>query len=158
MRNEGDIGAVFTEWITAQRALLEEWGRTFDSGGTAESRQMIDEMMRAWRRSVDETLEMQRDWARAFAQEVEAMDGVPGDVAERVRKSTDEFVEWASAQREVWGSWFDMASDIVPEEARSAGEDLMKTAATAMQTGFSRLVEANRRIVERLDDAAKRAG
>jgi hypothetical protein len=156
MNSQSDITSMFNEWIRAQRALLEDWGRTIDSARSEDSKRMVEGMMGAWRKSVDETLEMQRAWARAFAKEVKSMDGVPADVAERVQRSADEFTEWASAQRDVWGEWFEMAGNVVPEEARSAGEDLMRTAATAMQAGFTRLLEANQRILERMDDAAKR--
>lgn len=118
---------------------------------------MIEEMMRAWRKSVDETLEAQRAWARSFADEVGAMEGVPADVAAQIRKSADEFAAWADAQGEVWGEWFSIAREIVPDEARSAGQDVTRLAFAAMQQGFERISDANRRIVERMDEASKRA-
>jgi hypothetical protein len=155
MRTESDFQAVFSEWLQAQRALLDEWGQTLQSARTEEGKRMVEEMMGAWRKSVEETLEMQRSWATAFAKEVESMDGLSGEVASKMRESAEGLSRWAEAQSDIWGEWFTMASDVVPSEARSAGEDIMATAAMAMQTGINRLMEANRRIVQRMDEASK---
>jgi hypothetical protein len=157
MRRESNIEAMFTEWLRTQRALIDEWAGTLDGVNTDEGRRMVEEMMRTWRKSVEETLEMQRAWASAFAKEIEGMDGISGDTAARIRESAEGFGKWADAQRDIWGEWFSMASDVVPHEARSAGEDLVKTASAAMQVGLARLVEANKRITERMNEMGKRS-
>lgn len=156
MQTESDFQAVFGEWLQAQREMLDEWGRTVQSARTDEGKRMVEEMMRAWRTSVEDTLEMQRSWATAFAKELESMDGLSGDVATRMRESAEGLSQWAEAQSDLWGEWFSMAGEVVQGEARSAGEDIVATATAAMQTGISRLMDANRRIMQRMDEASRK--
>lgn len=98
-------------WQRAQQQIWDGWLTSVSGPGAAPS--AYRQTMGAWRTAVDGTLDAQAralaDWARAAGEA-----SGEGETAAWVRQGHDMMARWLDAQRQMWTSWFQVASTMDP--------------------------------------------
>lgn len=124
-------------WQRAQQQIWDGW-LTSVSGANA-TPNAYRQTMSAWRTAVDGTLDAQAkalaDWARA------ASDAAgDGDASAWVRQGHDMMARWLDAQRQMWVSWFQVASTMDPT-GMGAAQSAPADAVAAWRTTAKRVSE-----------------
>lgn len=112
-------------WQRAQQQIWDGWLTSVSGPDAAPN--TYRQTMSAWRTAVDGTLDAQSkalaDWARAAGEA-----SGDGDTSVWVRQGHDMMGRWLDAQRQMWTSWFQVASTMEPTglgAAPSASADAM---------------------------------
>ena len=87
---------------TSASVPAEAWSRTID----------------LWERSVNQALDAQADWVRAWGESVASASSAQSsssqaDTSAWVRRGQEAFQHWNNQQKQLWAAWFSMARQLV---------------------------------------------
>jgi len=124
-------------WQRAQQQIWDGWLSSVSGPGAAPN--AYRQTLGAWRTAVDGTLDAQAkalaDWARAAGEAT-----ADGEGAAWVRQGHDMMARWLDAQRQLWTSWFQVASTMDPAGA-GAMQNPTADAVAAWRTTAKRMSE-----------------
>jgi hypothetical protein len=118
----------------------DSWNRTID----------------LWERSVNQALEAQADWVRAWGESVTSTSGQQEDARVWMRRGQEVFEQWNSQQKQLWGTWFSMARQL--SAGSGASTDQVQRVMTAWQDAFRQALKTQSDWTQRWAEAAREAG
>ncbi|MFW5955113.1 MAG: hypothetical protein ACOCSK_00045 [Rhodothermales bacterium] len=142
MANEPHIQEMAEKWMHMQRDLLEEWSEQTRQMGSVEAGAVVDQTTETWKKAIEATAEMQRQWIEQLRTEIASMNEVSSDTALTISRSADEFVEWTKVQERFWKDWVDLIAKSIPVGVLEQGQKTALTMADAMQKGAQGLLNA----------------
>lgn len=149
MANGSNMRDLSAQWMRMQQELMEEWTRRMRDMPEMDARAFADQMSDAWKRAIETSSEMQRQWIRELREEIASMDEVSADAAARVSEAADEFTEWTRAQENFWSEWVNMMRQSIPADALSQGQRLAGSMLDVMQKGMQTMFRAASDVIDR---------
>ncbi len=109
MAKQPDTTKLMSSWLEQQQKLWQDWMNTVQqAGGGAGGLQPWTGALQGWKEAVEQTLQTQKQATRAWAEQVNHMEGTPEDL-ERWAAEGVKFMEaWSDAQHKLWELWFEL--------------------------------------------------
>jgi len=120
---------LMTTWSDAQQKMLIGWIDLLQ-GTEQPSRTMVwIETVKAWKSTVQETLEAQARWLRDWTGRVQVTSGSPTDLRKNVQQAQVLLLRWTEAQQSLWEGWFQLVQQLGPllEAGSQADEHLLSS-------------------------------
>jgi hypothetical protein len=127
---------------TSASVPTEAWNRTID----------------LWERSVNQALDAQADWVRAWAESVTSAAGSQAssprdDTRAWVRPGQEAFQHWNDQQKQLWAAWFSMARQLVASS--STGAQQMQSVVQRWQEAMRQAMHTQSEWTQRWAEAAR---
>jgi hypothetical protein len=139
-------------WTDAQQRLWSDMlGATQTSAGVpAEAwNRTID----LWERSVNQALDAQADWVRAWGESVSNTSGSQEQTRAWVQRGQEAFQHWNDQQKQLWAAWFSMARQVVA--SASAGSQQMQGVVQRWQEAMRQAMQTQSEWTQRWAEAAR---
>ncbi|MDP9372580.1 MAG: hypothetical protein M3Q65_09045 [Chloroflexota bacterium] len=96
-------------WTETQRQLWTNWLDAVQRSGGTQGTAAWGAALDVWQRSVQQTLDTQAAWTRAWADSLLSTPGAPQELRERVRQGQELLQRWTDTQKRLWDGWFAVA-------------------------------------------------
>ncbi len=149
MASESNLKDLTAQWMRMQQELVDQWTKQMRDMPDLDARAFADQMTEAWKRTIETSGEVQREWIRELREEIASMDDVTADTAARITSAADEFTEWTQAQEGFWKEWVDTMRKSIPADALSQGQRIVGSMFDVMQKGAKAMFNAASEVTDR---------
>jgi hypothetical protein len=112
----------FKTWTDAQKAMWDEWIKTTQSFGKTHATDSWKRTVEAWEESVKNSLHLQMEWSKLWAEGFGSAKGTPKDFQNFARQGQEMMMRWAETQMQLWTAWFDMVKKLDPTPVGGSSE------------------------------------
>ena len=99
---------MFTAWTKAQTKMWEVFSESVSGFGKSPGEKTWAQAIAAGEELIKNSLAAQTEWMKGWAENFNAMDGMPAQAAEALEQFQMMMGGWADTQEKLWGAWFDM--------------------------------------------------
>lgn len=131
-------------WVEQQQKLLSDWLDSLKSTGGDSPRASWRKAADVMEQQIDSALDAQKQSLRAFAENLEKVEGAPETFTQGVKQLEEGIEQWADVQHQMWRVWFDMlrANSPTPqtpgETAMESWEDMVKQTMAVQEEWLSK--------------------
>jgi aspartate aminotransferase-like enzyme len=135
-------------WAETQKKMWDNWlGVMQQEKGQAT--EVWEKTVGAWEETVKNTLNVQAEWTRMWADSLKSIEGAPKEVSEWAAQAQEMAKQWGEAQKQLWDNWFAMVKKVEPAKMSGdwseEGQKMFKT----WQESTQKMMEAQTEWVRR---------
>ena len=102
-----DMQNLMQTWMQQQQKLWTEWAKQAQQVAQgADVARLPVQGLSQWKQAVEQTLDIQKEATRAWAERVAEVEGAPEEVKRWAAEGVQLLEQWSDAQRGVWEQWF----------------------------------------------------
>ncbi len=141
---------LFETWAEAQQNLWRTWTPDATKKTPVESwNQVLELWQQSWRQAVDSQTELMNLWAS----EGQLGGASKPDLSQYLPVLQDMFLQWSTAQQQLWGQWLDSMKGLDPGKLNEAwqkqGEQLMEQ----FSSSAKQIMDAQQEAMDQLLDS-----
>jgi len=133
---------MFKTWTEAQKRLWDDWLKGMQGLGRSQPLEAWVKTAEAWEDSVRESLKVQVEWTKLWAEGFTAVKGTPKEMTEWARQGQEMITQWAETQKRLWEDWLDLVKKLRPSGLTGNWEREGQKFAQTWQEGIQRALDA----------------
>jgi len=108
-----------------------------------------------WERSVNQALDAQAEWVRAWGESVTSGSRVPEDARDWALRGQEAFEQWNKQQKQLWGAWFSMSRQLLASSG--GGSDQVQRVLQAWQDAVRQAMKTQSDWTQRWAEGARQS-
>ena len=109
MVQQRDVTKLMSSWLEQQQKLWQDWMNTVQqAGGGAGGLQPWTGALQGWKEAVEQTVQTQKEATRAWAEQVNQVEGAPEELKRWATEGVKAMEAWSDAQHKLWEQWFEL--------------------------------------------------
>ena len=108
---------MFKTWSDAQTKMWDAFVESTAGFGKSPTQKMWEQGLAKGKEMIKNTLEAQTEWLKAWAANLEGLEGMPEQAKGALSQFQETTQRWADTQEKLWGTWFDMLAKFDPTKA-----------------------------------------
>ncbi|HJT20881.1 MAG TPA: hypothetical protein VJ746_10450 [Nitrospira sp.] len=133
---------MFKTWTDTQKAMWDEWIKAMQSFGRPHATDSWKRTVDAWQESIKESLHLQMECSKLWAESLNSVKGAPKEVHEWARQGQEMMIRWAETQMQLWTAWFDMVKKLDPTALGRTSEKESDNIVHIWQESFKNVLDA----------------
>lgn len=133
---------MFKTWTEAQKKLWDDWLKGVQGLGRPQPQDVWVKTAEAWEDSVRESLKLQVEWTKLWAEGFVAVKGTPKEMTEWARQGQEMITQWAETQKRLWEDWLDLVKKLRPSGLGGNWEREGQKFAQTWQEGIQKALDA----------------
>jgi hypothetical protein len=135
-------------WTKAQQQLWDTWKSAMPKVGTTEASAAWEKMIEFWKEALDQSLNVQIEWANMWANSVKSQPNVPKEFGTWTDQMTVTMKSWSKSQVHLWESMRDSMKQATPETLMQHMGEGAQVAFQAWRDAVDKAVEAQEELTK----------
>lgn len=108
---------ILKAWTDAQTKMWSAFSESVAGFGKSPSQKMWEQTIANSEELIKNTLAAQTDWLKAWAKNMEALEGMPEQAGESLKQFQEMTQRWAGTQEKLWAAWFGFLKKFDPTKS-----------------------------------------